>query len=215
MALAIAGTVALLVDGRLTASSLRDAAVQVFFFPLFDGTELWTIKRFPQLELEERPIRRFFVRTAIRWAYVLSTAFLGCLIPFFGALMNLIGAVAITPTTFVLPPILWLYWKRPGRNTFDYWLAIVVAVLMTIIGVVGTAAALRSIVNRECFTWMAARAGGHAECSDAGQHALSTGHSADKGCSGVRVLTMRRGQHLQALHLNASEPTPLPPSRQA
>ena len=39
----------------------------------------------------------------MRIAYIAATTLVSCAIPFFGDLMSLIGAVAITPTTFILP----------------------------------------------------------------------------------------------------------------
>ncbi len=126
------------------------SSYQVFSFPLFDSMEKFVLRHFPALELDHRPARRFGVRTAIRWTYVLFTAFVACLIPFFGDLMGLLGAVAITPTTFVLPCILWVYWRRPGWKSFDFWLAMTVTVVMTGIGILGTIAAFRGIVLCEC-----------------------------------------------------------------
>ncbi len=109
--------------------------------------ELAAVRRWP--ELEHRPWRRFGARTGIRWAYVLSTALVGCVVPFFGALMNLIGAVAITPTTFVLPCVLWLYWRRPSARSLEFAAAMCVAVVMTAVGVLGTISAFRTIILGE------------------------------------------------------------------
>ena len=39
----------------------------------------------------------------MRIAYICFTTLMACAIPFFGDLMSLIGALCITPTTFILP----------------------------------------------------------------------------------------------------------------
>lgn len=49
--------------------------------------------------------------------------------------MSLVGAVAVTPTTFVLPSVLWLVLRRPKRNTFEFWINVFIASIMTIMGV--------------------------------------------------------------------------------
>ena len=60
-----------------------------------------------------RPSRlRFVVRTL----YIAATATVACLIPFFSALMGLVGALGFTPLSFSLPPLFWLkVAPRPAR----------------------------------------------------------------------------------------------------
>ena len=44
----------------------------------------------------------------MRTLYVALTAVIACLIPFFSALMGLVGALGFTPLSFSLPPLFWL-----------------------------------------------------------------------------------------------------------
>ena len=44
----------------------------------------------------------------MRTLYVVATATVACLIPFFSALMGLVGALGFTPLSFSLPPLFWL-----------------------------------------------------------------------------------------------------------
>jgi hypothetical protein len=87
-------------------------------------------------------------RIVVRILYVCTTCFLAALIPFFGDLMGLVGALAVTPTTFVIPCLLWLTLKRPKAwNSSAWWLCWVTAVVASVLGVLGAVGAMYSIVQ--------------------------------------------------------------------
>lgn len=125
------------------------AAFQVYAHPAFEAIESSASKA------SGGSVGRFAVgydgghfapRLVIRSAYVLACTFVACLLPFFGDLMGLVGAVAITPTTFMLPAILWLYWKKPQRWGAEWALNVLIAVVTLIIGVIGAIASVYLIV---------------------------------------------------------------------
>ena len=70
-----------------------------------------------------------------------------CLIPFFGDLMGLIGAIGVTPTTFVLPCLLWLSIKRPATFSFVWWLCWAISIVAGTIGVLGFIGSMYSIIQ--------------------------------------------------------------------
>jgi hypothetical protein len=70
----------------------------------------------------------------------------GIVIPFFGSLMGLIGAITVTPTTFLLPPLLWLLYKRPAKWGIEWSVNWFLVVVTGIIGVLGTIGAIYGIV---------------------------------------------------------------------
>ena len=87
-------------------------------------------------------------RQIIRIVYICSTCFIACLIPFFDDLMGLIGALGATPTTFVIPCLLWLTIKRPTPwISYHWWLCWVIAIVASCIGLIGAAGALYNIVE--------------------------------------------------------------------
>jgi hypothetical protein len=54
--------------------------------------------------------------------------------------MGLVGAVAITPTTFLLPPLLWVLHTRPARWSWDWtinWSLVWVTGVMGVLGAIG------------------------------------------------------------------------------
>lgn len=116
-------------------------ALQVYTQPVFSLIEAPMRARRPK---DERlPI---FLQFGLRIAYVLMCTVIAMLIPFFGSLMGLVGAIAVTPTTFLFPPLLWVMYKHPPRWSFD-WTANWFLVWITgLLGVLGTIGALYSII---------------------------------------------------------------------
>jgi amino acid permease len=108
----------------------------------------------PVFQLVENSIRRRTGRervspvlaTSIRLFYVVVVTVVGIVIPFFGSLMGLVGAIAITPTTFLLPPLLWLLYKRPAKWGIEWSVNWFLVVVTGIIGVLGTIGAIYGIV---------------------------------------------------------------------
>jgi hypothetical protein len=86
-------------------------------------------------------------RLVLRTLYVAIITVVALLIPFFTDLMAFIGAVAITPTTFLLPPLLWLLVKRPRRWGAEWALNWVLVVATGVIGVLGAISGLWLIVS--------------------------------------------------------------------
>ena len=86
---------------------------------------------------------------ALRVAYVASTWFLASLIPFFGSLMGLIGAIGATPTNFIIPCLLWLGLKQPKAWVSPmWWMCWGLAAVGTVLGVLGAIGAMYNIVKQ-------------------------------------------------------------------
>ena len=62
-------------------------------------------------------------------------------------LMGLFGAIAITPTTFLLPSLLWILWAKPRRFGIEWSLNALVVVVTAVIGVMGAIGSVYSIVE--------------------------------------------------------------------
>jgi hypothetical protein len=62
-------------------------------------------------------------------------------------IQGLFGAIAITPTTFLLPPLLWLLYKQPrkwGKEWLVNWFLVIITGIM---GILGTIGALYGIIS--------------------------------------------------------------------
>ena len=75
----------------------------MFAQPVFKILEDWVKQKFGRAA-----DKLIAVRLIIRSSGVLITAGVAMLLPFFSDLMGLIGAIAFTPITFVLPSLFWL-----------------------------------------------------------------------------------------------------------
>lgn len=51
---------------------------------------------------------------------VLKYLSFGCLQPFFGDLLGFIGAIATGPTTFWIPPLMWIVLFKPAITDVSY-----------------------------------------------------------------------------------------------
>jgi len=116
------------------------AAYQVYTQPIYSLYED-RIRQAPNVE--DIPVPLQF---GLRMIYVLLVTLVALLIPFFGSLMGLVGAVAITPTTFLLPPLLWVLYKQPARWSLDWSINWGLVWVTGVLGVLGGIGALYSIV---------------------------------------------------------------------
>ena len=81
------------------------------------------------------------VRVLARSLLVGLTLIVGLCVPFFGALMGIIGAAGITPTTFLLPPLLYIIYKQPARWSRDWivnWSLVWITGAIGVLGVIGS-----------------------------------------------------------------------------
>ncbi|CAK0783413.1 hypothetical protein CVIRNUC_006612 [Coccomyxa viridis] len=111
---------------------------QVYSMPVFDMIETQLVKHGIS--------NGILCRLLYRSAYVILVAFVGITLPFFGDLLGFIGAFAFGPTTFWLPPLIYLIVRKPPITSGHYWASwfcIIFGVIVTIFGSIG---GLRGIV---------------------------------------------------------------------
>ncbi|KAF6255805.1 amino acid transmembrane transporter [Scenedesmus sp. NREL 46B-D3] len=115
------------------------ASCQVYSFPMYDMIQQGLWRRGIRLSTSASRLMRV--------AYVLLICFVAVLLPFFGDLMGLVGAVGVTPTTFLMPAILWLYLKRPPRSSIAFVGNVAIIVLCMLVGILGTVGSLHLIAR--------------------------------------------------------------------
>ncbi|KAK9806840.1 hypothetical protein WJX72_004583 [[Myrmecia] bisecta] len=72
--------------------------------------------------------------------YICIAGCIGISIPFFGSLLGFIGAFAFGPTTFWLPPLIYLIVTEPkklGGHWWASWFCIIFGLLITVLGAIG------------------------------------------------------------------------------
>jgi amino acid permease len=125
---------------RLSPFSLNPpASYHVFLFPLldiFDGQALkWGI-------LPSSLQWRLLLRSTC----VVSIAVVASALPFFGTILAFIGALCITPTTFLMPALLWWKLKKPTWKQADFYFCIMTLIVMTAVMVLGATGAVRDLI---------------------------------------------------------------------
>ena len=115
------------------------AAYHVYLFPLLDYIDGLAIRKglLPSAVL---------YRVIVRSTLVLLISFLAAAIPFFEVVLGLIGALSITPTTFIMPCLLWLKLKKPRPASWEFWFCWATVPIMTTVMFVGAAGAVREFI---------------------------------------------------------------------
>ena len=87
------------------------------------------------------------LRLVARSAYVLATMFVGMTFPFFDGLLGFFGGFGFAPTTYFIPCIIWMLFKKPkkyGLTWFVNVLCIVIRVLLMLASPIG---GMRQIIH--------------------------------------------------------------------
>ncbi|KAK9076198.1 hypothetical protein SSX86_004531 [Deinandra increscens subsp. villosa] len=113
---------------------------QIFSMPVYDMIETFLVK---SMRFKPSSTLRFTVRTL----FVAATTFIAITFPFFGGLLGFFGGLALAPTSYFLPCIIWLIVRKPEKWSITWcinWICIVFGVsLMTLAPIGG----LRSIIK--------------------------------------------------------------------
>ncbi|KAL5718302.1 Sodium- and chloride-dependent GABA transporter 1 [Ranunculus cassubicifolius] len=102
-------------------------------------------------KLSDAKSKQFSVRNVVprlisRSLSVALATTLAAMFPFFGDINAVIGAFGCIPLDFVLPMIFYNVTFRPTRRTFIFWINTFIAVIFSVLGVLGAIAAVRQIV---------------------------------------------------------------------
>ena len=119
--------------------SSRAAGYHVYLFPLIDMADGVALKHGI---LPSSPLWRAGLRTS----FVVAVAVVASAVPFFGVVLGFLGAVSITPTTFMMPCALWLKLRRPTPRQWQWWFCWATLGVMSVIMVVGAAGAVREFL---------------------------------------------------------------------
>ena len=90
------------------------AGFHVYLFPLLDYIDGLAIKRgvLPSAVL---------YRAIVRSTLVLLISLVAAAVPFFEVILGFLGALSVTPTTFIMPCLLCLKLKKPRPASWEFW----------------------------------------------------------------------------------------------
>lgn len=115
------------------------AGYHVYLFPLIDMADGVALKRGI---LPSSPLWRLGLRTT----FVVLIGIVASAVPFFGVVLGFLGAVSITPTTFMMPCALWLKLRKPTPRQWQWWFCWFTLAVMGVVMVVGATGAVRDFI---------------------------------------------------------------------
>lgn len=90
--------------------------------------------------------RNLLPRLFLRTIYMALCAFVAAMLPFFGGIDGVVGAIGFIPLDFILPMLLYNKTDNPSRTSLTFWLNISIIVVFTGTGIMGAFSSLRKLV---------------------------------------------------------------------
>ncbi|XP_077251198.1 transmembrane amino acid transporter family protein [Tasmannia lanceolata] len=90
--------------------------------------------------------RNLVPRLFLRTLYMIFCAFFAAMLPFFGDINGIVGAIGFIPLDFILPMLLYNMTYNPPKTSFTFWLNVSIIVVFTGTGIMGTFSSVRKLV---------------------------------------------------------------------
>ncbi|KDP25322.1 hypothetical protein JCGZ_20478 [Jatropha curcas] len=90
--------------------------------------------------------RNLIPRLILRSIYVIFCGFMAAMLPFFGDINGIVGALGFIPLDFVLPMLLYNMTHKPQKSTLTYWINISIIIVFSGAGIVGAFSSIRKMV---------------------------------------------------------------------
>ncbi|XP_057798827.1 GABA transporter 1-like [Salvia miltiorrhiza] len=103
-------------------------------------------RKFADPKKPEFSRRNVVPRLVFRSLSVASAATVAAMLPFFGDMMALAGALGIIPLDFILPMVLYNVAFKPSKRSLIFWVNTAIAAVSTVLVAVGAVASVRQII---------------------------------------------------------------------
>ncbi|KAL0317324.1 UNVERIFIED_CONTAM: GABA transporter 1 [Sesamum angustifolium] len=103
-------------------------------------------RKFADPKMGELSIRNTIPRLVFRSLSVIVATTLAAMLPSFGDIMALFGAFGCIPLDFILPMVFYNVTFKPSKKSLMFWGNTAIAVVSTVLAVVGAVASVRQIV---------------------------------------------------------------------
>ncbi|XWS50068.1 hypothetical protein CRYUN_Cryun12cG0056500 [Craigia yunnanensis] len=90
--------------------------------------------------------RNLIPRLILRSLYVIFCGFMASMLPFFGDISGVVGAIGFIPLDFILPILLYNMTHKPSRSSLTYWINLFIIIAFTGVGIMGSFSSLRKLV---------------------------------------------------------------------
>lgn len=137
---------------KLTSHAILPATPQIYALPLFEQVETWLLKRsHPPAWMRRKHsstddtawVQPSLALTLLtRPPFILASTTIAAALPFFSSVLGLVGAVGLTPLTYVLPVVLYL---EAHKGSLPRWQRLGLVAFAALFTVIGCGAAIGSI----------------------------------------------------------------------
>ncbi|KAJ8451151.1 hypothetical protein Cgig2_026960 [Carnegiea gigantea] len=90
--------------------------------------------------------RNLIPRLILRTTYMIFCGLFAAMLPFFGDINSVIGAIGFIPLDFILPMLLYNMTYKPSKSSITYWINISIIVIFTGVGLLGTFSSIRKLI---------------------------------------------------------------------
>uniref|UniRef100_A0A5B6YR12 Putative GABA transporter 2 n=1 Tax=Davidia involucrata TaxID=16924 RepID=A0A5B6YR12_DAVIN len=90
--------------------------------------------------------RNLIPRIILRTLYMAFCGFFAAMLPFFGDINGVVGAIGFIPLDFILPMLLYNITYKPPRSSITYWINISIIIVFTGAGLMGSFSSIRKLV---------------------------------------------------------------------
>ncbi|KAK4802326.1 hypothetical protein SAY86_000529 [Trapa natans] len=90
-------------------------------------------------------MRNLVPRIILRTFYMIFCGFFAAMLPFFGDINGVVGAIGFIPLDFVLPMVLYNMTYKPQRSSFTYWVNTSIIVVFSMTGIMGSFSSIRKL----------------------------------------------------------------------
>ncbi|GAV78989.1 Aa_trans domain-containing protein [Cephalotus follicularis] len=90
--------------------------------------------------------RNLVPRLILRTLYVLFCGFMAAMLPFFGDISAVVGAICFIPLDFILPMLLYNMTFKPPKSYVTYWINISITIVFTGVGLMCAFSSIRKLV---------------------------------------------------------------------
>ncbi|XP_073145875.1 probable GABA transporter 2 isoform X2 [Henckelia pumila] len=90
--------------------------------------------------------RNLIPRIILRSLYVIFCGFFAAMLPFFGDISAVVGAIGFIPLDFVLPMLLYNMTYKPTKSSPAYWINNSIIIIFTCVGLLGSFSSIRKLV---------------------------------------------------------------------
>lgn len=91
--------------------------------------------------------RNLIPRIILRSLYVIVCGFFAAMLPFFGDINGVVGAIGFIPLDFVLPMLLYNMTYKPTKSSAMFWINNSIIVVFTCVGIMGAFSSIRKLVQ--------------------------------------------------------------------